>query len=296
MLDPIILGHNPFFGVDHRSQERGNEKAARFEDPQRIIDMFHCCHDQGVRGVMMSTHVRAGAVCTAMARAATTLATWRVYPLVPYMQKYIRGSNEKGLVNVVLDTLAQASLGQKFRLLVQGGRGLLGKDLQRMLSLLIDMELVPFSRRPLGAVFLHDALTDLALGLGLPTLLRLFQEHVTRHYGVPAGLVTKNLPLLRQHLTALGWTDPLVMVSVNALGFAMNPSRDGCAEVLQSPGLTCVAMNTLASGHLPPPDAYRYLAQFPAIRSVVVGMSRPEHAVETIAAIRCHLPWAQHEG
>jgi hypothetical protein len=296
MLDPIILGHNPFFGVDHRSQERGNEKAARFEDTQRIVDMFGFCHDQGLRGVMMSTHTRAGAICAAMEHRTDTLATWQVYPLVPYMQKYIRGANEKGLVNVILDTLAQASLGQKFRLLVQGGRGLLGKDLQRMLSLLVDMELVPFTRLRLGAVFLHDALTDLALGLGVPSLLLLFRDHVRQHYGVPAGLVTKNLPLLRQHLAALGWTDPLVMASVNAIGFAMNPSPEGCAATLHSPDLTCVAMNTLASGHLSPPQAYRYLAQFPAIRSVVVGMSRHDHALETIAAIRAHMPCAQPQG
>jgi hypothetical protein len=62
MLDPIILGHNPFFGVDHRSQERGNEKASRFEDTQRIVEMFHFCHEQGLRGVMKSTHVRARAI------------------------------------------------------------------------------------------------------------------------------------------------------------------------------------------------------------------------------------------
>jgi hypothetical protein len=72
-----------------------------------------------------------------MEQESTTLATWRVYPLVPYMQKYIRDSNEKGLVNVVLDTLAQASLEQKFRLLAQGGWGLLGKDLQRLLAFLV---------------------------------------------------------------------------------------------------------------------------------------------------------------
>jgi hypothetical protein len=54
-----------------------------------------------------------------MAHHTATLATWQVYPLVPYLQKYIRGSNEKGLVNVILDTLAQASLGPCCR--VDGG-------------------------------------------------------------------------------------------------------------------------------------------------------------------------------
>jgi hypothetical protein len=292
-LDPIILGHNPFFGVDHLSQARGNEKSTRFEDVRRIVEILQYCHDLGVKGMMMSTHPRAKAVCRALAQEAATPAAWRMYPLVPYIQKYIRGANAKGLVNVLLETLAQASLGQKFGLLLQGGRGLLGRDMRRALCLLVDVELLPFARFPLGAVFLHDSLTDLALGLRLHTLLELFRDHVTQKYGVPAGFVTKNLPLLCERLRQLGWTQPLVMASCNAAGFAMNPTIERCEEALQRPGVAFVAMNTLASGHLAPATAYRYLAQFPSIRAVVVGVSRKDHAVETIDAIRRYVPCAR---
>ena len=31
-IEKIILGHNPLFGVDHLSQENGNQKELRFED------------------------------------------------------------------------------------------------------------------------------------------------------------------------------------------------------------------------------------------------------------------------
>lgn len=287
-IERIILGHNPFFGVDHLSQERGAEKAKEFENTSRIINVLLDCSELGVRGLMMSTHPRASTVA-AKVQSEPGLSGWRVYPLVPYINKYIRGANEKGLVNLAMELLSQASLGQKFRMVLQGGRGLLGKDFRQAVSLLLDVELVPFRRVPLGAVFLHDALTDLALGLGLDSVLELFRDHVTRHYGVPAGLATKNLPLLRERLERLGWSEPLVMASFNRAGFYMNPSAELCAEAVRRPGVCFVAMNTLAGGYLKPHAAYSFLAQFPSVCSIVVGVSRKDHAVETIEAIRRHM-------
>ncbi len=287
-VDPIILGHNPFFGVDHLSQERGNEKAKQFEGGNRIVEFLRDCSEIGVRGLMMSTHPLAADVVGGL-RREPALSEWRVYPLVPYINKYVRGANEKGLINLAMDTLMQASIGQKFRMLLQGGRGLLRKDLRHAISLMIDVELGSFHRVPLGAVFLHDVMTDLALGLGLDSVLELFRDHVNTHYGVPAGLVTKNLPLLRERLDRLGWPEPLIMASFDRTGFYMNPSAESCAEAVRRPGCCFVAMNTLASGYLQPDAAYSYLAQFPTIHSVVVGMSRKDHAAETVDAIRRHL-------
>jgi len=287
-LERIILGHNPFFGVDHLSQERGNEKAKKFDDTSRIIDVLLDCSELGVRGLMMSTHPRASTLAVEIQRKPG-LSGWRVYPLVPYINKYIRGANERGLVNVAMELLSQASLGQKFRMVLQGGRGLLGKDFRQAVSLLLDVELVPFRHLQLGAVFLHDTLTDLALGLGLDSVLDLFRDHVTRHFGVPAGLATKNLPLLRERLDRLGWADPLIMASFNRAGFYMNPSAELCTEAVRRPGVRFVAMNTLAGGYLKPDAAYSFLAQFPTVCSIVVGISRKDHAVETIEAIRRHM-------
>jgi len=289
-VDQIILGHNPFFGVDHLSQERGNEKAKQFEGGNRIVEFLRDCSEIGVRGLMLSTHPLSAGIVGGL-RREPALSDWRVYPLVPHINKYVRGANEKGLINLAMDTLMQASIGQKFRMVLQGGRGLLGKDLRQAISLMIDVELGLFNRVPLGAVFLHDVMTDLALGLGLDSVLELFRDHVNTHYGVPAGLVTKNLPLLRERLDRLGWPEPLIMASFNRKGFYMNPSAERCAESVQQPGCRFVAMNTLASGYLPPDSAYSFLSQFPTICSVVVGASRKDHAVETVRAIRRHMRW-----
>ncbi|MBI1892814.1 MAG: hypothetical protein HYS14_01690, partial [Candidatus Rokubacteria bacterium] len=292
VIDPLIIGHNPFFGIDHLSAQRGNERSRFFEDVRRVVAVLRRCHDLGARAMMMSTHPRALAMTQAINADPLLSKEWRLYPVLPYVQKYVRGANEKGLVNLALDTLSQVSFGQKVGLFLRGSRGILVRDLQEMIRLLIDIEMAPFANGRLGAVFLHDVLTDLALGLRVDSVLALFREHVEAHYGVTAGFITKNVPLLRARLDAMDWDEVLVMASLNPAGFYVNPSLERCAAALERPGLTFVAMNTLASGQLSPEVAYSYLARFSAIRSVAVGLSRLDHAAETIDAIRRHLPCA----
>lgn len=289
---PLMLGHNPYFGIDHLSREDGNVKAARFEDTQQIANMLLVCHGLGFRGMMMSTHPRAAVVSQVIGQESQLDAAWRIYPLIPYIQKYVRGANEKGLVNMVKDVIFQTSLSQKLRFAFDGGRGILTQDVQAGLTTLIDVEMLPFKGRQLGAIFLHDALTDLALGMGVEAVLDIFRDHVWKTYRVPAGFVTKNLPLLRERLAQRGWTELLAMASFNACGFMVNPSLEECAAAIRQPGMTFVAMSTLAGGALSPDAAYEYLAGFPSIDSVVVGVSRQDHATETVKAIKRHLPLA----
>ncbi len=293
VIDSIILGHNAIFGVNHLSQERGTARAERFENLRYVAELLHACHALGIRGMMMSTHPMAAAISELIGNDPLLRKEWRLYPLVPYIQKYVREANQKGLLNIVLDALSRASLGEKVSLVLRGGTGLISKDIQKSLCLLVDMELLPFKGREIGAIFLHDALTDLALGWGVESILDVFCEHIRKKYRVTPALATKNVPLLRQRLEQRGLSDVLVMASFNSLGFYVNPSLSECAASVRKPGLRFVAMNTLASGMVKPDDAYKFLADFPSLESVVVGMSRKSHAAETVAAVQRHLPFAR---
>lgn len=286
LADTILVGHNPFFGIDHRCRVAGNEKAQRFENPQEILKVLHTCHELGLRGMMMSTHPMAQLLCNQMQREGEPTSGWRIYPLVPYLQRYVREANTKGLIRTVLDALGGGDSLSSWSWILQGGRSLLTREIRPLLTQLIDQELSLFKGRPLGAVFLHDGLTDLALGLGIESVLEIFSEHVGKGYGVPAGFATKNLPLLRDRWESRGWRNLLAMASFNSRGFFVNPSLQACQEALLKPGLTLVAMNSLASGAIPPEEAYPFLARFPSIRAVVVGFSREDHARQTIGAIR----------
>ncbi len=94
-IEKIILGHNPLFGVDHLSQEKGNEKELRFEDKSLIHDILLYVQGLGVNAMMMSTHPRAETIVDII-KNDPNLGSIKVYPLLPYIAKYVRQANDKG--------------------------------------------------------------------------------------------------------------------------------------------------------------------------------------------------------
>jgi len=287
-IDPIVLGHNPFFGVDHLSRERGAQRGQQFEQTSAILDMIRFAGDSDVNAMMMSTHPRASVVAEAIRNEPDLRGSLSLYILLPNISKYIRQSNEKGIINVVLDQLKGAGLGQKFALLARGGISVLRKDVNEILRTLIRLELMPFRGLKLRAVFLHDVLTDLALALDLKSVLELYVREVSGRHNAAPGFATKNLPMLVEKFKRFGFEGPLVLTHFNKVGFWMNPSREACERCLAENDLTVMAMGTLASGYLRPDEAYDYLYRLGGIDSVVVGVSSPGHAEETFSAIRRH--------
>lgn len=285
-LVPIVLGHNAFFGVDHLSAARGAERAAFFAEPKNILNMIHTAYDHGVRGMMMSTHERAGPVAELIRNDPKLAQDMAIYPLLPYAQKYITKANEMGLINVVIDALSGSGLKNKVSFLWQSSKGVLTKDVTGMLSALIRLELNMFRNLNMPAVFLHDALTDLALGLELQDIFAFFIEELRKNHNSQGSFATKNLPLLQQRFKEWGLPSPTVLTHANKIGYHMNPSREACEVALNEGSSNVMAMGTLASGYLSPEDAYAYLGQFPSIKSVVVGVSSAKHADETFNAIK----------
>jgi hypothetical protein len=285
-LDRIVLGHNSFFGVNHLSRQHGANREAMFEDVSAIVKMMETAASFDVTAMMMSTHPRATAVADVVRNSRELRDSWSFYPLLPYITKYVRQANEKGMVNIVLDQLKQAGWTQTLGILARGGLGALTKDYRHILSTLIGLELAPFHGLQLKTVFLHDVLTDLALALDIPEVLELHATEIKKRFGARAGFATKNLPLLVERFRRYGFQTPRVLVQINKIGFGMNPSREACEHVLAGSSVEVMAMGTLASGYLRPKEAYEYVFARPAVQSVVVGVSTPSHAAETFGALR----------
>jgi len=284
-IDRIILGHNQFFGVNHLSSSKGAERETHFKEMRNVIDLIDFSVQSGTGGLMLSTHPNAHAVIDAIRKHDHLAAELNFYPLLPYISKYVRSSNEKGIVNVIIDTLTGVKAGEKFRLILSGGMGVVKKDLLKLLETLIDVELKMFREVNVKAVFLHDVLTDLALGLDLKNIFELYTEHITEGFNAIPAFATKNLPLLVNKFKEYGFDKPLVMTHFNKAGFQMNPSREACERILKRGEARITAMGTLASGYLSPQNAYEYLFGLPGIESVVVGVSTREHAEETFQII-----------
>ncbi len=288
-LVPIMLGHNAFFGVDHLSAERGADRAAFFSDPQRIISVIELARRHGAQGMMMSTHERAVGIAELISSAPALRSGLRIYPLLPYAQKYVTRANEVGMINVVLEMLSGTSISGKLNLLWQGSKAAITKDINSVLAALMRIELKMFRNLDVGAVFLHDAFTDLALALDLRDVLEFYLAEIPKICGAVGAFATKNLPTFLDKSSAWGLGKQVVMTHFNAAGYHMNPDRGACEVAARSHAVSILAMGSLASGFLKPDAAYSYLAGVSNIDSVVVGASRPEHIDETFAAIKRHL-------
>lgn len=286
----MVLGHNAFFGVDHLSAARGTERAAYFSDPTRILNTIYGAREHGAGGVMMSTHERAGPVAELIRCDATLRENLQVYPLLPYAQKYVTRANEVGMVNVVLEMLSGTSAREKLNLLVAGGRALVAKDLNSVLSGLIQVELKMFSKLNVPAVFLHDAFTDLALAFGMREIFTFYQDEIRRSFGATGAFTTKNLPFFLERFERWGLSKPLVMTHFNKAGYGMNPSREDCETAAASHDVSLLVMGSLASGYLGPDEAYEYLGTVSNVAGIVVGASSPSHIAETFGSIKRHLP------
>lgn len=289
MIDRIILGHNQFFGVNHLAAQRGNEKHAYFNDTSRIKHIINFSFDHGAKAMMMSTHERASLVAEEILRDNRLKDDLGIYLLVPYAAKYVRQANEKGLVNIVKDSLGGTTFGDKLGTFWHGGLGLISKDVKKLLVALIDFEVAQYAKLNLKAIFLHDVVTDLVLGWDVPNIFEIYSDHVQKKYNAIPAFCTKNLPKLVETLKGVGIENPLIMASINKLGYQVNPSLDEFEACLKSNKLQLLAMSTLAAGYLKPKEAYEYVFSLPCVESVVVGVSTTHHAVETFDEIRMQI-------
>ena len=287
-IDPIIIGDNQFIGVSHLSQESGRAKMERFSDAREIAAVIEFTSGMGVNAITMSSHSKTREILKRIEEK--DIGHINYYPLIPYVQEYVRIAGEKGTMGLLTDVLKSASTFAKSKILLKGGIGILKKDVFDLLGTLIDIELLPFRGYPTRAVFLHNVLTDLALSIESEEIFRFYVEYITKKYGAIPGFSTLNLARLVKTFYMWGITSPLVMAAINKVGFQMNPSQDECESCLREYDVDVLAMSTLASGYLKPREAYEYVFSLPNVRSVAVGVSTREHAKETIEIIHQYLP------
>ena len=282
----MILGHNPFIGVDHLSQERGRERATRFADPRAIESLVDDALELGVDAMMVSTHRRVRDLLEVLAVNERARRTLRFYPMIPYAQGYVRRANEIGLVRLVQEALLEAAASAHPSRLLKTALDLARGRPWAALGPLIDAELRPFRPFRVEAICLHNVLTDLLLGYGSRQIFAFFDRYTRARFGVRPAYVTLNYPMLAQRLASWGLSRPLIVTSFNKLGFQMNPSRQACEQELPADRNDVVAMSIFAAGLIPPAEAADYLRSLPRIESVVFGASSREHLEETRELLR----------
>jgi len=275
----ILLGDNPFFGIDHLSQERARQRMQVINTFSKITDVMEYVSSFGVKGFVVSTHPHMKELIKHMEENTSILQKYEFYPILPYAQGYVAKVTEKGIMNTINEVLSQGNIQTKVKIILKGSTSFLKKDFEKLFQTFIDVELLPFHQVKKKAIFLHNVITDLAVSLNMKKIIQSFTDHVEKQYGVKPGLVTLNFPKTVNALKNWNIEIPAIMTSFNPIGYQMNPSKDDCENFLSEANV--VAMNILAGGFLKPKESFEYISKLD-INSVVLGMSTKEHAKETI--------------
>jgi hypothetical protein len=243
-VDRIIFGDNQFFGVSHMSEDRGMDRMRRFQDTAEIIKVIDAAYDCGIHAFTFSTHDRVAQICDHFRANPQKYADLRLYPVLPYAQKYAHLVNEKGVVGAISDVLlSDNTVSNVFGMLLRGSMAFLTQDPIKVMTILVDAELKMFRGLRMEAVFLQNNVADLVLGLGIKEVFLAFIQHVETKYNARAGFMTLNMPQMAEFLKGAGVERPLVCSAINKVGFQMNPDIASYEKALRANGIDAMAMS-----------------------------------------------------
>ena len=156
------------------------------------------------------------------------------------------------------------------------------------MQILIDMEMKMFEGLNIKVVFLQNIITDLLLGYDFQLIFEEYSNYIRKKYNAIPGLITQNLPILLDKLKQWEIEEVVVCASFNKIGYLMSPGIDEYikAATENDPNqYQLMAMSTLASGAIPPKEAYEFINN-QNVQSVVFGASGKGHIVETVRLIK----------
>ena len=284
-MDRLLIGDNQFFGINHMSEARARAQAIQFQDTQAIIDVLDIALDYGIRTFMCTTHERVAEVCEHMRRNPARYADYQMYPCMPYAHKYANAVTEYGMLGAVRQSLPSESL---LSAALRGGKSLASRDVEGIITMLVDAEMSMFEGISTPVVFLQNVVTDLLLGLGFLDAFRIFADHVRAKYDAEPGFITMNLPMLLDALDEVSVENPVVCSNINKIGFRMSGGIEAYEQAIDSRRFRPVAMSAFASGAIPPREALTWLKEHAQVESIVFGASSV-NSIRSTAGIAAEL-------
>ncbi|WBU38838.1 hypothetical protein [Homoserinibacter sp. YIM 151385] len=269
-IDRLLFGDNQFFGVNHMSEEKARAQAMRFQSTEAIVEVLDAAYAEGIRTFMCTTHERIAEIADHVRRNPERYPDYRFYPCMPYAHKYANAVTQDGMLGALRRFMPSEGL---LSTALRSGRSLAAKDIEGIVTVLVDSEMRMFEGLSTPVIFLQNVVVDLLLGLGFTDAFRIFAEHVRTRYGAEPGFITMNLPMLLDELDRAGVENPIVCANMNAIGFRMAGGIEGYERALAERRFRPIAMSVLASGAIAPREAFEWVRDRPEIEAVVFGAS-----------------------
>ncbi len=238
---------------------------------------------------MLNSNDRASEICNHFISNKSKYPELNWYPSIPYPHKYANLVSEKGIIPTINEILFKdnSTIGV-LGTLVKGGSAIIGKDAIKLLQLLVDFEMKIFKNLNVRVVFLQNVITDLLLGYDVKDIFFEYCEHIRKKYDVTPGLITQNMPRLKNKLEDWGIDNVVICSSFNKIGYLMSPNIESYVESASKNDASkyqLMAMSTLASGAIPPKEAFDFI-NIQNIQSVVFGASSKDHIEQTISILK----------
>ncbi|GGY96584.1 hypothetical protein [Novosphingobium colocasiae] len=282
-MERILFGDNQFFGINHLSEEKARNQAMRFQNIDSVIDVLQEALKAGVGGFMCTTHDTIEKIADRVRADAGAWEGFTFYPGMPYAHKYANAVTELGYFDALRKFLPKDGLVDT---MLRGGMALLNRDIEGMMTLLVDAEMQMFEGLKTPVIFLQNVVTDLIQGLGIIDAFRIFADHCQTRYGARAGFITMNLPRLLPLLHQAGIENPIVCANVNKIAFRMAGGIESYREATARYPARVIAMSVLASGGIRPREAIEWVVNEPYVESILFGASSRSNIIDTVNLIR----------
>jgi len=282
-MDRIFFGDNQFFGVNHASEEKARQQLMRFQDINAITDTLYAAYSAGVKGFMCTTHERMIEVTEIVRKDPQKWDGMRFYPGMPYAHKYANAVTEYGPLEALKRFMPSGGLVDAA---LRGGKALVTRDVESIITLLVDAEMKAFEGLDTPIVFLQNVVTDLVLGMGYHEAFAIFADHVRKRWKAEPGYFTMNLPMLLPVLDKVGVKNPIVCANVNKVAFRMSGGVEAYREATAKTPARVIAMSVLASGAISPREAIDWVVNEPYVASILFGASSRGNIENTVSLIR----------
>lgn len=281
-MERIFFGDNQFFGINHFSEEKARQQAMKFQDVSAILDVLQSALRADVTGFMCTTHDTVGQIAAEVRAHPDSWKNFCFYPGMPYAHKYANAVTELGYMGAMKKFVPSGSMVDT---LMRGSRAVLGKDVEAVMTMLVDAEMKMFDGLETPIIFLQNVVTDLILGLGAYDVFASFAHYVERRYQAEAGFFTMNLPKLLAALNSAGVENPIVCANVNKAGFRMSGGIEGYRKAAAKYPARVIAMSVFASGGIAPREAIEWVTAEPYVESILFGASSRSNIENTVAMI-----------
>jgi hypothetical protein len=283
----LLIGDNPFHGVNHLSQEYSRNSDVESQNITRFAEVVNTSLQNGANGFMFSVSRVTLSILRELGRKNPENEL-SAYAIVPYAYEYVRLATQKGGISGLGKKMAkEVLLSGQIKTMYFGLKGFAFMDITSLLKtyVLYEIHRIKSTNKNihLKSVLMHEILTEMGLALDLDFLFKDFISFMKKQ-GMSPGFETRNFVFLVDKFKKWGipFEGLTIATPFNSMGFQMNPSREECEKALvETKDAQVIGMSILSSGYLKPDKAVEYLKTLPNLSGVVVGVSKEKHAHET---------------